>query len=239
MKNSALVFILISLIMGVLIYVATEHIILAAAIFVVFLIFSLVFIAPMLSNFSKVVFRYHQCYHFINNFIITLSIKKNIPATLENTSLSMDEDFLKMFGKLQDMTPEKKLNYLNGHYFPFHVYRLFLQVLSIYQEQGGDILDMAKYLLEQCRYIEEYVSSSESLAKRKYGEMAVLWVISLSILVLLRFALNDFYVSIKSQAFYLIAIAVLSIFVLASIYYAVYQGTKVDLKGYHRNEKIV
>ena len=239
MKSSGLIFIVISLLMGIIIYISTEHIILTIAVFLIFLLFSLVFISPMLKNFNKVIFRYHQCYHFINNFIISLSIKKSIAASLENTSLSMDEDFLKMYGKLEDMGAEKRLNYLNGHYFPFHVYRLFLQVLSIYQEQGGDILDMSKYLLEQCRYQEEYVSTSESLAKRKYVEMGILWIISLSILVLLRFALNDFYTSIKSQAFYLIAIGVLSIFVLVSIYFAVYQGTKVDLKGYQRNEKIV
>ena len=36
------------------------------------------------------------------------------------------------------MDDGQKLRYLQGGYFPFHIYQLFIHVVELYQEEGGD-----------------------------------------------------------------------------------------------------
>ena len=233
------IFVSISLTIAVVIYISTENIFISIGVLAVFLVFSFCFYIPRLANFDKACKRFHECYHFINNFIISLSIKKAISSALENTVLSMNEEFVAMFNSIETSVDMERIKYLSGKYFPFHVYRLFIQVIELYEEQGGDILESSKYLLDQCRYNEEYVSTCNSLAATKYINFAVLWAISLSILVLLRFTLTDFYGYIKSQVFFIASLGVLSLFIALSIYILILRATSLDLKGYNKNEKII
>lgn len=231
-------FISISLVVAVVMYIATENIFLSIGVLAAFVFFSIFFYIPKLVTYDKTCKRFHECFHFINNFIISLSIKKAITPALENTVLSMNEEFVSMFNSIENTSELERLRYLSGKYFPFHVYRLFIQVVELYEEEGGDVLESSKYLLDQCRYNEEYVSSSSSLAKSKYINFAVLWVISLSILVLLRFTLTDFYGYIKSQTLFIVSLALLSLFIAFSIFMLILRATSLDLKGYNKNEKI-
>ena len=233
------VFVVISALMGVVIYIASENIFLSIGVLTTFIITSFALFIPNLKRFNKVSNRFHECYHFINNFIISLSIKKAISSALENTVLSMNESFVEMMNSLENMSDDEKLRYLNGGYFPFHVYRLFIQVIELYEEQGGDILESSKYLLDQCRYYEEYVTACSSLAIRKYFGFGVLWAISLSILVMLRFTLTDFYGYIKTQTLFIVSLGVLSLFIAFSIYVLILRATKIEIKGYDKHEKII
>lgn len=238
-KKLSVIFIAISLAISAVMFIASDNIILTALTLVINLAVSFLLFIPKLFIFQKVTRRYHECFHFINNFIISLSIKKTVSSALENTSLSMDASFQDMYQGLENMGDNEKLNYLNGSYFPFHVYRLFLHVVSLFEEEGGDVLAMSKYLLDEARYGEEYVSNSIRLVRSKYIEVAILWTISLSILVLLRFALSDFFSLIKTQALYIISLFILSLFIIFTIFLLIKKATNLKLKGYDPHEKIV
>ena len=151
----------------------------------------------------------------------------------------MNEDFRNMLYNLSELSEAEKVRYLNTTYFPFHVYRLFIEIIDIYEEEGGDILNMSKYLLQECRLNEEYINVTASYTHKKYLDFAVLWAISLAILVLLRFTLTQFYVYIKNQIFFIAGLAVLAIFIAFSIYLLISKGTHIDIKGYNEHEKII
>lgn len=238
MKKSLLVFLLISIAMGVIMYIASDNIFIALGVLMIFLFTSILLMSPMISRYEKVCQRYHENFHFINNFIISLSIKRSISGALESTSLSMNDEFLKMYQGLEDMTENEKLDYLSS-YFPFYSYLLFLQIIKLWQEEGGDILAMSTYLLNETRSEEEYVSATSKMGRKKYIEVGSLWMICLLILILLRFALRDFYSRIKRQTLFIISLVILSAFVLFSIYMLVYKATDIKLKGYKKNEKII
>ena len=233
------IFIAISLAVAGVVYLSSENIVLAGGVLLIYFIASFILFIPMLIKYKNVTYRFHECYHFINNFIISLSIKKSIAPSLESTSLSMDEHFQEMVNKIELTDVMDKLRYLNGSYFPFHTYRLFIQVVEIFQEQGGDILSMAKYLLQEIRHVEEYISSSSEIAKRKYIEIGTLWMITLSILVFMRFSLRDFFSYIKTQSIFIISLVVLALFILFSIFVLITRSTSIELKGYDKNEKII
>lgn len=235
----SLTFIFASIIVAVVFYIASDNYFLAAGIFVVycFAVFSL--LLPSLKSFSKVTARYHECYHFVNNFIIALSIKKSIGAALENTIYSTDKSFQEMTSKLENMDDNQKLRYLQGSYFPFHTYQLFIHIIELYQEEGGDILQMSKYLISDARNTEEYINQVTSIATRKYIEITVLWLISLAILVILRFSLQEFYNIIKNQLFFQISLGGIALFVLLTYVVLFKRGSSIKLKGYDKNEKII
>ena len=198
---------------------------------------SLFILMPMLKKHEIKLTRFHECYHFINNFIISLSIKKSISGALETTVNSMPSEFIDQYNSLENMSDNEKLNYLST-YFIFNVYQLFLQILAVWQDEGGDIIAMSKYLTSEIRNNEEYLSKCETLTKRKYFEIGVLWMLCLAILIFLRFALKDFYTKIKGQLVFIISITLLALFILFSIYLLVRKATTVAIKGDNKNEKV-
>ena len=239
-KNKTLIlFIILSISIGIVIYVGSDNLYLGLGSLVMFLFASVLVFVPRINKSKKAIARFHECYHFINNFIISLSIKKAIKPSLENTVLSMDQDFKNMIDGLSNMDEEAIIRYLRGTYFPFHVYSLFIEIIDIYLEQGGDILKMSKYLLQECRLTEEYLNIISSYSTKKYLDFSILWAISLSILILLRFTLTQFYGYIKSQIFFIAGLAALVAFIIFSIYLLVMRTTKIEIKGYDEHEKIV
>ena len=240
MKNKLfIIFLVISLIMAAASYIATDNYFMLGGVFIVYVALSLLFYIPRLTNFEKQCERFHECYHFISNFIISLSIKKAIKAALENVVLSMDNEFQEMMNRLDNMLEKEKIKSLGDSYFPFHVYKLILQIIDLYEEEGGDILEMSKYLLQEARNSEEYISTCRNLARHKYFEISWLWAATIVIIVLLRFTLKDFYASIKNQPFFLISLAAIFVFIALSIFVLIKRGTDAKLKGYQSHEKII
>ena len=240
MKNKLLwLFIFGSLIIALVFYLASDNYFVAIGILLIYVLVGIFVFSPMLVRYAKVIERYHECYHFVNNFIIALSIKKAIGAALENTVYSMGNDFQEMISKLENMDDSQKLRYLQGSYFPFHTYQLFIHVIELYQEEGGDILQMSKYLIADARNAEEYINLTNSISGRKYIEITVLWMISLAILVILRFSLSEFYKAIKSQLFFQYALIGIAVFVLVTYLILFSKGTSINLKGYDKHEKII
>ena len=239
MNKYVVLFSVLSLVIAVIFYIGSDNIFLGLGSLITFIIFAFFFYIPKLKRYHKVVERFHECYHFINNFIISLSIKKALKPAYENTILSMDENFRNMLNELKNMNEEEILRYINGTYFPFHIYHLFVEIIGIYLEEGGDILEMSKYLLQECRLNEEYLNVTTSYSQKKYFEFGTLWAISLAVLVLLRFTLTQFYGYIKEQLFFIIGLGALVLFLAFSVYLLIARGTKVDLKGYSEHEKII
>lgn len=237
MNSKLTIFVLISLIVGVIAFVALENIFVAASVFVIYLIVSIFLILPKLKKYEFIKVRYHECYHFINNFIISLSIKKSISGALETTVGSMPSEFIDLYSGLENMSENEKLDYLSS-YFEFYDYSLFLQIIYIWQEEGGDIIAMSKYLIGNIRSNEEYISQVDTIARRKYIEIGILWAISLSIVVILRFALSQFYDRVKGQLLFIVSISMVFAFVLLTIYLLVHKGTSLKLKGNVNHEKI-
>ena len=235
MKNLFPIFLIISILCTAITYVALDNIFMALGVFLVFITISMLVFIPMLKKYDQTSKRFHECYHFINNFIIALSIKKTIGGALESTVSSMPDDFVDIYEGLENMTNDEKLSYFST-YFQFYVYRLFLQIIALWQEEGGDILLMSKYLINEARNNEEYMSKCEGLAKHKYVEIAMLWFFTLIIVAVLRFSLKDFYQINNTQIIFVVSVFVLMGFILLTIYLLIQKGTSINLKGAN-NEK--
>ena len=179
--------------------------------------------------------RFHECYTFINNFIISLSIKNTVEGSFTSTLESMNPHFKKEVEGLEHLSGLEKLTYLSK-YFTFDIYKLFLNIVSLYEEQGGNILSMSSLLTEQSRYQEQYLNKNSVLAKRKIIEFSTLWLFSISILIVLKFVLGQFYNTIFSQLIFQVLIGLMFVIVVISIHIFISRLTKVEIRGWNNHE---
>lgn len=228
--------IIITIIFTAVTYIGTSNIIAAVVVFVISLLYFLLFARPLFNKYIIKTNRFHQCYHFINAFIVSLSIKSSLPGAYESAMAAMGDNFITNEENLDTFDQKEKLENLNK-YFHFHTFSLFLDLIDIYEEHGGDILSMSHYLLEENRLVEEYIAENNSIARKKITEFAILWFLTLLIIIILRFALSQFYSSLTKQMFYVIGIAGVMVFALATIHITLLKMTKLELKGWNDHEK--
>jgi hypothetical protein len=163
--------------------------------------------------------------------IISLSVKKTLSGALPSVLEQMDEDFLKEYSDLDHFLDNEKIEYLKK-YYRFHIYDLFVDIVNLFIEQGGNILSMSSLIIEQSRNIEEFLTSSSKIGTRKIVEFAVLWIFSIAILLALRMVLSEYYILISSKLFFQISVMVLLLFIAFSIHLLVIRFTNVKIRGY-------
>ena len=177
--------------------------------------------------------RFQSCYAFITNFIISLSVKLTIGGAYESVYNSMRDVLESETKGLEFMSDLEKLDYLKK-YYSFDIYNLFLNNVILYDEKGGKILEISSHLLEEVKNQNEYVLSCASLSKKKFMEIATLWLISLAVLVAIRFALSSYFTAISSNYIYQLMVLALFAFVLFSIELLSRRCFSLNLKGWKK-----
>ena len=234
--NSILVGIIVSLVLTGISFITTQNIFLAIFIFLISNVFFVLIVNRKIKKNQLKIHRYHQCFHFINSFIISLNVKGSMSAAIQSGYETTDEDTKVLIDSIKELNEDEKIMYLSKH-FKFDLYRLFVDTINLWNEEGGDILKMSQYLINQVRLKEQYLITCETIHRQKTIEFVVLWSISLAILAALRFALSQFFERIRQTIFYQVAVAVIMLFVLASIYILVMRVCKLDLEGWKDEEK--
>ncbi len=219
----------ISLVLTFVCYFATSNIFIGIGVLVTSVLFYFLLIYKRMLAHKNNTQKIHECYIFINNFLITLSIKGSLNAAFDATRTSISDDYSEYLTSIEELNPQEKLLYLNK-YFPFHVFQIFTDVVFLWQEEGGDILDMSSHITNEIREIKEYVTYCQSVSRRKSLEIGTLWFFSLAIIVALRLTLNDFYAGLLKNPLFLIAVGGLALLVLFSIYLLVLRITHLEIR---------
>lgn len=235
MNNYRLYFLIIGVLMGGLSYLCTNSIYVTIFVSLLFIIYPQVFLVTPLVKYSSTAKKFYECYHFINSFIISLDVKGSISGAFNSLSQSMNGEFAQIYDGIKNFTEEEKINYLSK-YYPFHIYSLFSKVVMLWQEEGGNILMMSAYLLDEGRHNVEYLNYCRSQHLSRIAEFIILWAFTLVILVVLRFALSQFFTVISQQLFYQVAIGLFFGFLLISIDVAVRKISKQEIRGFNVDE---
>lgn len=234
--NFLLIGFFVSLAFAGLNYIASENVISSLVIFLTSIGF-FVFIARRQKNkYQNKTRRYHQCYRFVNTYLVSLSIKGSLAYARESAYNISDSKVKEVMDSIKEMDEEEQLFYLSK-YFKFDLYYLFVDTVTLWNEQGGDILNMSQRLINKLRLKEEYLLSCESMHKSRVIEFTILWSITLIILASLRFALSQFYNKVIQTPFYQVSVVAIFLFVLLSIYILVKRISNVTLEGWKDNEK--
>ena len=229
MKVYNLLGLFIGLLLTFVCYFATSNLFVGIGVLVACVLFYFLLIYKKLLNHKTNSQKIHECYLFINNFLITLSIKGSLNPAFEATRTSISDEFSEFVSGIEEMNPQEKLQYLSK-YFPFHIYQIFVDIITLWQDEGGDILEMSSHITNEMREIKEYVTYCQSVGRRKALEIGTLWLFSLAIVIVLRVSLTDFYGGLLKQPLFIGAICGLALLVLFSVFILVHRITYLEIR---------
>ena len=202
MKFLFLVAGIVSLVVGGTAYVASESLWVALIAFGLFLVGSGGFVVPCLIRHGLESERRHECYLFIHSYLVALSVTESLSRSYESAVSSMGTNFHAFDGTLSAMEDREKLEYL-VNYFDSDLYRMFLQILKLYFDRGGDVLKLSAELTAESSRVEETEQHYEKMAFRRAGGFIGLWLMALVIVVFVRFGLSNYFSILKASWTYL------------------------------------
>ena len=229
MKKVDFVFIILSLVVSLTSYFATNLIYIPIGIFVVYLLYYFIFIRKRIKNYLVRVEVTHACYHFINSFIITLSVKESLEEAYTNGLRLAPKSLNEETVEIENMNILERIKFLRS-YFNLGVYKMFINIVELHQEQGGSILTLSDSLIRECTRVERTLSESTSIGNRHLVEFLVLWLLSFFILIFLRFALSQFYNQMIQSAIIIAMIAGFYLIFLISVHLFLAKYTTISIK---------
>ena len=229
MKYSIIFAILVSLLMGVCAFLSSNNIFIALAIFAIYLAYYFIFVSKKLKKYSQKLYRIHHCYHFINSFLIAMSVRNSLEEAYRSGVQGADGELKSIVEEIDNMEVNERLNYLRK-YFNLSIYRLFLNVVNLYLDQGGNILDMANSLVAESTRIEDSVNKASKAVTKNVLEFVILWVISVGVLLFMRFGISQFYVSMLKSPLFLGMLVIYFLLILLSIHFLISKATELFIK---------
>lgn len=231
MNSYLIFFIILSVVFPSITYIVTMNFISTGVVLLLTALYLFLYAYPKLKKMLEENRGFHSCFSFINSYIISLSVKGSLLGAFESTKLLMDKDYQDMTSGISNLNEEERLDYLKK-YYNYDIYYLFLSMIKIWVEQGGDIFKISHYLIEEARREEDYLIKCENISKRKIVEFSMLWSFTLLIILVLRFSLNSFYLLITKNLLFQVAIVLLFSLLLLSIHLLLAKIMNSQIRGF-------
>lgn len=221
--NTLLAFLAVSLYFGAICFVTTGNIYIALATLIIFFMVFAFLVNPLVKRSLTKKRKGHELFHFINHFIISLAVTLSIDQAFNDSVIDIKGEFKEVVDSIDMMTTSDKLTYLR-QYFESDLYQVFLSIVMLFQEEGGDLLEMSSTLLTEATKNEEKQNATEGLEKKSIVQFSSMWFLSTLILAFLRFGLANFYDTLTTNVPYLLtatayfAIAIASFYVYARVF---------------------
>lgn len=224
MNKLDIVFIAISGVMGGLCYISTLSLIYATLVILIYLVDYFLLMRKKFKYYFDLIDRVNSGYHFINSFVITLSVTESLEEAYSNATRIGNAQFMDTIKGIEDNPIVDRVKYLKDYYH-LSIYKMFLNVFDLYLDQGGNILNMADNLLSECTRVEKTLNETKNLGFKHLVEFITLWLMSLAVVVFMRFSIKDFYIQMLSSAivapmiffFFIICLASINLFVNAFV----------------------
>lgn len=209
------IFTVVSLIYGVLGYLLLNNVIIGVVVFAMFEAILLLLIRPMVIEYMVKTRRRHECYQFVYSFIVSLSSLNSGEAAYFSALEGVTGEEKDITDSIAQYEAKEKLEYL-ANYFQQDYYKMFLSIYRIYEEQGGDILDLSSPLLTEVAEVEKVENQKDKVKMNNLIQFLSLWGLSALILVSIRFGLSMFYQELSNSVLYIILTLLYFILVIGS-----------------------
>lgn len=230
------IFIAISLLMGGLCFYSTKIIVFGGIVIVIFIIDYFLLIRKKIKKYFFMIDRVNSCFHFINSFVITLSVTGSLEESYLNATRIGNKEYKETLKGIEDHPVVDRVKYLKDYYH-LAIYKMFLNVFDLFQDQGGNILSMSDNLLSECTRVEKTLNETKMIGIKHLVEFIMLWAMSLAILVFMRFSIKDFYNQMLTNK--IIGPMIFFFFILCLVSINLFVGGFVNLniKEDYENEK--
>ena len=229
MKINDLIALIVTSIISVIAYLSSNNWVIFGIVFVLYIASYFLFIRKKTIIYSKRIKRIHSCYHFINSFVITMSVQHSLEESYLNAIKINDIDLRDVTDGIEENSISEQIEYLKT-YFNLALYKVFLNVLRVYQDQGGSILTVSENLLKESTRVERSLRESTRITNKKLVEFVLLWSISFGILLFMRFGISDFYYDMLKSNVFVVMLVLFFVFALGSVVIFVNRCTKVAIK---------
>jgi hypothetical protein len=192
----------LSLLYGLLGYYVSASLALGLAIGGLFALTLVFLVVPLCLRYDEKERKRHECYHFLNTFIISLSVTQSGERSLEAAGLDMKGEEKSIFDAIENLTLDEKIAYF-ANYFASPSYAMFLSIYQLYESQGGDVLALAEPLLKEITLEEETGDALAKIRKKNLLQFAGLWGMSYIVLAFTRLGLTNFYALLSASLPYL------------------------------------
>ncbi len=225
--SAVLVCFIIALVVGGVCYLASSQLTMTAAVGFVYFLSLLIFARPKVAVMQRKRRIRKECYRFMNSFVTTCSVTSSLSKAYEVSCEGSEGEEKEVMEACACNDIEGRLHELSS-YFESQLYDVFLSIVAIYEDRGGDILNLSSSLLEEATRIEEEMEGRAKISRGKLFQYMTLWAMSLGIVGFLRFALSSFYDSLMASSTYMICLAVYFGLVLFGLlfYCQAYTGEK-------------
>ena len=130
MKKIDIIFVILGLFLGILLYISTLNYIFSIVIFVLFVVDYFVLMRKKFIHYFSLIERVHTSYHFINSFVISLSVKDSLEDAYQNGIRINNARLNAETKELNEMVVLDRIKYLDS-YFNFSIYKLFFNLLYL------------------------------------------------------------------------------------------------------------
>lgn len=235
MKKLDIVFVIISLLIALTSYFATNLIYIPIGVFAIYLIYYFVLVRKRIKRYLNKTEVIHSCYNFINSFVISLSVKDSLEEAYQNGLRLAPKTMLEETNEIENKTIIERLVFLR-QYFNLAIYKMFLNIVNLYQDQGGNILTLSDSLMKECTRVEKSMQESASISNKHLVEFSILWLLSIFILVFLRFALSDFYLKMLSSVIFVVLVTIYYLLFLVASFLFILKYVNLVIKEDVGNE---
>lgn len=222
-------FVLLTLVLAIVAYLTSFDIYIPIFVVASYLLYYFVLGRRYLIKKDRLTRRIHACYHFINAFIISMSVKESVEEAYQSGIRYEDKELNEITENLENLKVSDRITYLR-EFFNLAVFKMFINVLSLYQDQGGNILNMSDELISESTRIEKSLSESLIESNRYLGQFLLLWIMSVSVLLFIRFSISSFYVSMSKSSIFVGFLLVFFILILFSIHLFIVRFSSIVVK---------
>ncbi len=181
--------------------------------------------------------RRNEAYRFANSFIISLSVNGSLEESFKSASLFLSPSYREIILHLENLEIIEKIKYLQ-QYFQESFYDMFVSMVTIWRDQGGDVLHLMEPLLREMGEIEESERMADKSRKRSLMQFLILWLMSAFILLAVRFGLDAFYQDLSSSiSFQVVSCLYFVVVSFAFSYFGILVGTKPKGGLYVKKER--
>ncbi len=222
-------FVLLTIMLAMVAYLTSFDIYIPIFVVASYLLYYFVLGRRYLIKKDRLTRRIHACYHFINAFIISMSVKESVEDAYQSGIRYEDKELNEITENLENLKVSDRIAYLR-EFFNLAVFKMFINVLSLYQDQGGNILNMSDELISESTRIEKSLSESLIESNRYLGQFLLLWIMSVSVLLFIRFSISSFYVSMSKSSIFVGFLLVFFILILFSIHLFIVRFSSIVVK---------
>jgi hypothetical protein len=141
--------------------------------------------------------RFHELYFFLQQLIMTLSIKSNVYESYQDVLQNMHPSQQKRLLSFQATDVLVSLQSMHM-YFKHPLYALSLENFAFYDQHGGDILSLCEPLLDALRLEEIRVTDRRHLMRKNQQQFILIWLLNIAMVFLAKWILADLFTRMQN-----------------------------------------